>query len=365
VVLQSPERAGAWIDLAIAHARLGETETAATLLDYVEASFPVPPALRAALERARRQLLAAKLARGWHGEMNASLGFDSNANSGLSIDRLTLTLDGAPAEFLISPDFHVRSDSFVHLGGRLRRTWDTSLGGTDGRFTLQGTLRAKDYRQEKDFDLADGGIMTIYQQAMAGGEGELAVGTQNIRLGGKPLVNISHVQLAWGYRLTPLDASSDCRAKAGPESELRSYPDRHYLDGSILWLAAQVSCASALGDTALSLKAGSDRPREGRPGGQTQRSELSLFHRARPWRQLSAEISLAASRSSDADGYSPVLDGDSRRRIDRLYANAAVSWPVSAGIEALASVEITRQRSNIAIFDQNGRVMMLGLRYRF
>lgn len=365
VVLQSPERAGAWVDLAIAHARLGETETAAILLDYVEQTFPVPPALHAALERARRQLLAARLTGGWHGEFNASLGFDSNANSGLGIDRLTLTLDGVPAEFLIAPEFRVRADSFLQLNGRLRRAWDTVLGGVAGRFTLMGTARAKDYRNEKSFDLGDGGVLAIYQQGLLGGEAELSAGTQQIRLGGQALVNIQRLQLTWGHRLARLAPEFECRAQAGPENELRVYPSRRYLDGSIVWLNTQLVCSSAHSDTALTAKLGSDAPDQARPGGRTRRSELTLLHRTSLWGTLSGEFSFSAARSQDGEGYSPVLEGNSRRHIDRYYANATLFWPLGAGIDALASLELTRQNSNIAIFAQSGRVATLGARYRF
>ena len=365
VVLQSPERAGAWVDLAIAHARLGEAETATTLLDYVEQTFPVPPALRTALDNARRQLLTMRLARGWHGEFSAGFGYDSNANSGLSIDRLTLTLDGVPAEFLISPEFRLRSDTFLQLGGRLRRAWDTAFAGSPGRLMLAATVKAKDYRNEKNFNLGDAGFQAVYQQPVLGGEAEVMLGTQQIRLGGDPLVNIRRLQLGWGRRLAEFSPSSSCRLQAGPENESRSYPDRHYLDGSINWLGLQLVCAATGSDTALSFRAGNDEPDTARPGGKTHRKELTLIHRTTLWQQLSGEFSMSASRSRDAEGYSPVLEGNSRRHIDRYYANATVFWPVSHGIEALASFEVTRQNSNIAIFDQSGRVFMLGARYRY
>lgn len=365
VVLQSPERAGAWVDLAIAHARLGETETAATLLDYVEQTFPVPPALRTALDNARRQLLAMRLARGWHGEFTAGFGFDSNANSGLSIDRLTLTLDGVPAEFLISPEFRLRSDTFLQLGGRLRRAWETAFAGNPGRFMLAATVKAKDYRNEKNFNLGDAAFQVVYQQPVLGGEAEALLGTQQIRLGGDALVNIRRLQLGWGRRLVEFNPGTTCRLQAGPENELRSYPERHYLDGSINWLGLQLVCAATESDTVLSFRAGNDEPDAARPGGRTRRNELTLIHRTTLWQQLSGEFSVSASRSRDAEGYSPVLEGNSRRHIDRYYANATVYWPVSHGVEALASFEVTRQNSNIAIFDQSGRVFMLGARYRY
>lgn len=365
VVLQSPERAGAWVDLAIAHARLGETETAETLLKYVEETFPVPPALRAALENARRQLLKMRILGGWHGELNAGIGYDSNANSGLGIDRLTLTLDGAWAEFLIAPEFRMHSDTFLLFGGRLRHAWDTALGGAPGRFTLSVTAKAKDYRNEKNFNLGDAGIMAVYQQPMLGGDIEAVAGTQQIRLGGQSLVNIRRLQLSWGRRLADLAVNANCRAQAGPEHELRSYPDRNYLDGSIQWLGIQLICSASRSDTILNFRAGNDLPEAGRPGGRTQRSELTLVHRTALWQQFSGELSLAAARSSDAEGYSPILADNSRRWIDRYYANASVYWPLDLAIDAVVSLEATRQISNIAIFDQNSRVITLGARYRF
>ena len=232
--------------------------------------------MRQAIDRARQQLLTARITSGWHGEITLGKGWDSNANSGLGIDRLTLTLDGTPAEFLVSPEFQVRSDTFLQLGGRVRRSWDTILGNTPGRLMITGNARAKNYHSEKNFNLGDTGLLAVYQQPLLGGDAELATGTQQIRLGGQTLLKIRHIQLAWGQRLTERKAGTSCRAQAGPEYELRSYSDRHYLDGSITWLGGQLICSSPGNDTALSFKTGIDEPEEIRPGGRARRSELTL-----------------------------------------------------------------------------------------
>lgn len=365
VVLQSPERAGAWIDLAIAHARLGETETASTLLEYVEHTFDVPPALRQAIDRARQQLLAARITGGWHGEITLVKGWDNNANSGLGIDRLALTLDGTQAEFLVSPEFQVRADTFLQLGGRIRRTWDTVMADTHGRFMVTGTARAKNYQNEKNFNIGDAGLLAAYQQPLLGGEAELVAGSQQIRLGGQTLLKIRHLQLNWGQRLAEFRSNTTCRAQGGPEYEVRSYSDRHYLDGNITWIGGQLVCSAPGNDTSLSLRMGVDEPNEIRPGGRARRSELSLVHRTALWNQFTADFSVSAARSSDAEGYSPVLDRNSRRHVDRYYANVSLYRPVAQDVDAFASLEATRQLSNIAIFDQSGRVFMLGARYRF
>ena len=365
VVLQSPERAGAWIDLAIAHARLGETETAATLLEYVENTFEVPPALRQAIDRARQQLLTARITSGWHGEITLGKGWDSNANSGLGIDRLTLTLDGTPAEFLVAPEFQVHSDTFLQLGGRVRRSWDTALANAPGRLMITANARVKNYHSEKNFNIGDTGLLAVYQQPLLGGDAELSTGAQQIRLGGQTLLKIRHIQLAWGQRLNDFKPGTSCRAQAGPEYEVRSYSDRHYLDGNITWVGGQLICSFGGNDTALSFKAGTDRPQDTRPGGMARRAELTLVHRTTLWNRFATDLSLSAARSIDADGYSPVLEGNSRRRVDRYYANATVFWPVVRDMDGFASLEATRQMSNIAIFEQSGRVFMLGGRYRF
>lgn len=365
VVLLRPERAGAWIDLAIAHARLGEIDTATTLLDHVEQSFAVPPALRTALDDARRQLLAERIAGGWHGNLWTILGFDSNANSGLSIDRLTLTPGGIPAVFEIAPEYRSRSDGFMQMGGTLHRSWDTNFAGSDGKLVLHLAGRLKTYGQEKDFDLADSGIFAGYQRPLFGGEGEWGASSQHIRMGGSPLLNVNLLQMSWGRPMTKDGRYADCYPKGALEKEYRNYPSRHYLDGEILWLGGQLTCSTGIGDFSLVLRAGADKPSDARPGGISQRKEMTLLHQQTLWGKLNAEFSLSLSVSEDAEGYSPMLDNYSHRHIDRRFGRVVIFWPLTAKVEGMAALEITRQKSNILLFDQNDDAISIGARYRF
>jgi tetratricopeptide (TPR) repeat protein len=56
VVLHRPTHAGAWLDLAVVHARLLDAASAEAILAHVEQTFDPPPALRAQILQARRLL---------------------------------------------------------------------------------------------------------------------------------------------------------------------------------------------------------------------------------------------------------------------------------------------------------------------
>ena len=72
-VLVQPSFAGAWLDLAIAHFRLGEIEVADGILKHIEENFNPPQQLRAEIAEVRRKAARSQITKGWQTEDRKSV----------------------------------------------------------------------------------------------------------------------------------------------------------------------------------------------------------------------------------------------------------------------------------------------------
>ncbi len=184
-----------------------------------------------------------------------------------------------------------------------------------------------------------------------------------------------------------------CRPSAGAEAEERRYPMSPELNGRYTGLLAAVNCASAdapgsqalfsqqfaslqlrLGQdqptnqfASLQLRLGQDLPDSAsRPGGSYQRAEIRATWEGR-YRAFKANTDYSYSQQRDASGYSPLLSDNLARRASRHSLRAELAHPLPpgwlAGTDGFVSVELSRQRSNLAVFESRQTAIYAGLRW--
>ena len=133
VVIIQPDNGGAWIDLAIASAELGNRVSALGYFDHIEARFDPPEALRAVMTRYRSWLSAAAPAStGWQVQVQSGIGSNSNANSGLQNSIIPLDFDNQQVDFVLDPSYRARRDAMIDaLGEHMPEgvTWTVPEGG--------------------------------------------------------------------------------------------------------------------------------------------------------------------------------------------------------------------------------------------
>jgi hypothetical protein len=361
LVLQQPGNAGAWLDMAIASYHLGDTHGARQLFDYVEQNFQPPQPVREVIAAYRMRMAAAEAVSGFSGEVIALAGHDSNVNGGISARSLPLTFGEQIIEFELDRTSWPRGDFFGQVEAGLRYNAPPAAGPRLGAL-LQTQVR--NYRQENDFD-------TRQVLVGAGLQGETGAGRLNgwlyqreSRLGGNSFLDtrLATLGLERPWR--------NCRASLGAEAETRRYPTLSILDANTAWLAAGVQCVEdAAGSRALQWLAqariGDDRPLGDRAGGRQSRQELQLvMQRPLPY-SLRLEGSLFLARQSDAEGYSHLIEGGRARRLLRAHARLALARPIAPALEVLVVAEWTQQQSNLALFEQRGQMLALGLRAAF
>ena len=372
VVGLNPRFAGAWLDLALATERAGDAAAAVEHLEYIRSQFTLSPALAAQVAlwldlwqtSAQATQHTAAASHGWQGEISFSLGRDSNANAGPLRQQIPLSLSTGSTLFDVDKAFQPRAASFNQLGISLNgpvQSWG------EGKLSPLLLLRSKQLSSDGAFSPLDLQFGLLYQRPASTGTRDdtwqASLFAQHFRLGGQALFNGLRVGL---QRNTPW---RNCLASAGSEIEARHQQRLPILSGTLYSVSAGLTCPWPSGSNKAAIsgnvKAGFEQASFDRPGGNTRSTELNVRYDL----PLSATQSLQASwqiaNTADQTGYSPLLESDAARRIQRQTVSLGLRQSISRAWEARLNVEYFQQRSNLPLFEQRGTVLMLGAGWRF
>ena len=379
VVLHRPEHAGAWLDLAIVHARLGDIDSAQAILAHVEASFAPPPALRQQIAAARRALDEQRLAQAqaaqrstlqrltsqWHGDIALLGGYSSNANAGIGVGGFTLTLPGGgttPVD--VAPEQRPRGDAMLQLRGTVYR----DLFHDDGSTTsVLGYLRGRRFASEGDFHYHEAAAGVAHSRPLGWGW----LGRQWAATGGLSLRHLALGDQALGTFYTATlglrSAAGACSVAGTLDLEYRNYSREGYFSSRLPWLGAGLDCRQGAHTLQLAARVGYDSPHGARAGGDTTRLEASALWRWQAGSAWTLDALLYYVRNSDHSGYSPLLNNGDERTVQRLGQRLALQYALDpAGRwRAVLELEHSRDTSNLAIFRLDERQALLGLRYVF
>ena len=164
-----------------------------------------------------------------------------------------------------------------------------------------------------------------------------------------------------------------CDATVGSEVETRRHQRVTSLGGTVYSVNAGLACpwpggvqkASPKGVVSATLKAAHEQAQLDRPGGNNRSTELSVRYD----QPLNATQSLQASwqvgRTADQSGYSPLLESNAARRLQRQTLSLGLRQKLTTAWEARFNVEYFHQRANLPLFELQGSLMMVGLTWRF
>lgn len=365
-VLVQPNFAGAWLDLAIAHYRLGELETADALLRHVEDNFDPSPAMRVDISAVREKFTVARvtrIVRGWQSEVGLHVGRTNNANYGLSVTSLQLTLDGLPATLLLDPGYRPRSDHFSELRANFSRTFQHSA---TARSDVYGLLRHRKYDNEGDLDQTDALIGGVWRTPL-----NLSGYSNATRYFGATLRHLSFDErgmtigtLSTGLRVP----HGQCTAIGRVDYEHRIFTGTDELDAAIPWLGAGAECSRGEWQYGGQQRIGWDRALGKRPGGDMLRAETIVYGRwqATPSLQFGGSVVYAYSR--DRQAYSPILEDGARRHVHRFAQKLEALWVPGANPKSpwaiVIEIENIADRSNIGLSSVSVTQVSVGLSYR-
>ena len=374
VVVLRPGFAGAWLDLALATARSGDTAAAVEHLEYLRGQFILPPALAAQVNywfNLWQTPQSAAASPAWRGEISIGLGYDSNANTGPSRQQIPLSLASGSSLFDVDQAFQPRADRFSVIGLTLAGPSRRLGPGSIGPVLL---LRSKRLLQEKEFNTLDlqPGLQYISPQGSQGpggadtpeGSWQVNLFAQHYRQGGQALYNGLRVgaQHSVPWRT--------CERSAGSEIETRFHQRTPSLGATLYSVNAGLSCPVLVSDRisimsgiksgtlSANLKAGFEQARFDRAGGNNRTVEFTMRYEQLLNATQSLQATWQIAQIADQTGYSPLLENNATRRLQRQTISLGMRQILSQSWEAYLNVDYFQQRANLPLFDQKGSQMV-------
>lgn len=308
------------------------------------------------IDAAVRQEIGVILDRRWmlsmlpRGMVSVTTGYDDNLlgtpfqgpfDLTLPLGRLTVTPDGSRAPLR---GRFIRAD--VRLEGAISN-------GNDERLFHYGLFGSWRWTPGQPAERSHwGGMLEKYNKPA--GEYYFQAAYQQLTLESRDIYR--QAQIGAGRLLTDLPGLLGCAQRIGLEVQVRQYPQIRALDGTYTGVHMSSSC-SWLG---LQLRHGRDEPRDGaRPGGGQDQTMIRLTGQTIFMRGIMlAEAEYFWQR--DGTGYSPWLENNRRRRIDRSVYRLEYRWP-SSGWQPYVGIESLVQKANLPLFSLRNTLFSVGV----
>lgn len=361
VVAINPLFAGAWLDLAIATHRSGNSAAALEHFLYLKGQFVMPAPLAIQVEHWIKQLEESSqpaTRTKWQGEIWLGLGKDSNANLGLLRDQIALSLPTGNVILNVTDSFRPRSDQYSMLGLALVGPGLGLPGGAHVSPVL--LLRNKSFLTETDFNVLDIQAGLIHQTGTTQNVGwQTSLIGQNYQLGGQVQFN------ALRFGLQRSQPWGGCQTSGASVIETRAMQTQPTLGGNAFSVKAGLSCPlPGQATVAASLGAGFERANPNRAGGNNENTELGL----RVDKLLSARYSVHANwqitQINDQTGFSPLVDNNAIRSINRQAFSLSLRQSITRLWQTRLSFDALKQQSNLSLFEKKASQIMLGLYFQ-
>jgi tetratricopeptide (TPR) repeat protein len=341
-VLLNPQHAGAWLDLALVSAQLGDYRAA---LGYARRvlQFDAPPAAaRAAAERLIDQLQTPQ--RHHAGGLALDAGHTSNANGGARIDEIGLTTDYGRLYFALAENARAAPAWFTRLSGYYQTRLVSPLGGGP-LYSVGASLKQFSANQPLEYQLL----------------GQLSQQSNRWHLGARAALARPGEQLDYARAGGWLEYATSAKTVLGASIDHYHHWQLHRLNKTSASLHALWQPAPA---TQLKLTLGRDFNRTDRAGGDQLRLALSAFRLWQlPQGRLTARLDL--EWVEDSEGYSPLLEYNASRTLKRNTLEVNYSLPLSSDLTLNTGFSGWDQRSNIDLFRSHGLSVQAGLDWTF
>lgn len=342
VVLHNPAHAGAWLDLALTSAQLGDFKAAIGYAKHV-LTFPEPPPVA---QSTAKELIAQleHRVRQHTGGVRLMFGRSSNANGGTDIDQIGLTTDTGRLFFELADSAKAEPAAFTQISTHFQ-TRSASKIDTGPLYTVTTNFRRFTNDQPLQYQLQglvsdeNGAWQYGARAALARPDDKLDYG----RAGG-------WVQ----HHLTP-------KTSLGFSADYYHHWTLEELDTTSLSLNGTWAPSS---HSLLRFAMGRDIGRNDRTGGDQTRLEVSAIQVVElPMGKLTAQADIEWIK--DSDGYNPLLEHNARRTLKRNTLEVNYSLPLTPRLHLHTGATVWKQSSNIELFRSRGLIVQAGLNWTF
>lgn len=361
-LLLAPHSPGVQFDYAQALAQGGDPESASALLLMLLDRSDLHPDFRSLLQTQSLELVKPRWVFGF--QYSSLLGHETNLNSAPSSQSVTFTLSTGDVVLELDPAVQpIRGGAWLNSFA----TMGMVELGRGQRIYVLGDLRSRQSGMGTDYLQADGSVIwrgtPFSTRSTHGFQPDLRLGLSHLRFESGTLFR------SWRGEASLEKAGessfSSCRLRSGLAWEDRQFPNSSNNDGLYNGLLLTLHCGVGEETISLRMNIGRDRPKgDSRAGGSQTRSELGLGW-TKDFGRFEAQLTGAYSQSLDSEPYSPLLANGATRRLDRYLGRLELRFPVNSTWQWLATLEQSRQSSNIALFEIQTRAVYSGFRARF
>ena len=385
------DRADALLDFALTKDAMGDRATALAIYRQMLASMD-PPAPVKNLLQARLAALQVPIgvALNQTGPYQATeltsfinikqslsfgLGYDHNMNAAISADRLRLTFADGPLQLPLAESEKRRAAPLSQLEHRLQAQWVLPQGDLrwQQRIAQRQPVGAADVRSTH----IEGELSWTPDEPGARNQGQLgdapsfafkpryAFAAQKLYFGGERLLQSLRGQVmasgeaAWVAKGLGRER---CLMQTSFDLEQKRYPQRAVLDGLSSLLGAKLLCEGNGLPWQLFFRTGRDWPKDARPGGMQDRTDLGLalriplsltslgLHNS----NASNQLQWILSRIDDEKGYNPLIENNLARKVERMAIAFERITSINPHWDLIQLAEAYRQQSNLALFTLQG-----------
>ncbi len=364
-LLHSPDDRRIQLEYAIALAGSGDVASAQQLLIQLRNEATLDPEMRrqidALIKQNRFQSYLSNLPQG---SASLLIGHDDNLLGAPHQGAFDLTLPGGNLAVTPSDDQKPRAGFFTRADIRFDAALPAGPFQSASQPLRYGLFLSQRKTPDQPADRSHWGLLLEKTQLLFPGShlpgSYLQASHQQLSLQAAPVyrqtlfgAGLALVGSAWGL---------SCRSRLGGELQRRHYPQADQLDGQYTGLQVHINClAPAL---QLSLRHGQDRPLQAtRPGAAQQQSAVKLAYQTNFY-QGSLRFEAEWSWQRDQAGYSPLLENNRRRALQRGIYRLEYRWQAGAGAfgwQPFASLEWLHQQASLPLFALRNRVIAIGV----
>jgi hypothetical protein len=350
---RSPNHAGAWLELALTHCALGNSDEAERLFAIIEMRFNPSPALLELIAETREQGCSR-----WDvfssTVVTASRGYDQNVNQGARTTRYVVDAPDGQVEYELSGDFTPRQDQYTQVSGETMR--EVTPNGVLGFAQYQ--LRHNDRLHQYDTSSLFAGLEAPYRWGRWRLRATATLGL--VTLGGQLYQRQGQLQ---ARVVPPLRLPEGTQFNLVGAITYNSFPSLTNFDSTTQELRGHLSWRG--GDNYVSATLGylNDHALAQRPGGDRKGSFTNLVLRRHLGYGVNTEFGYSRQTWNSSRAYSPELIEQVRDQVTQV-ARANLSYALGKRHSLVLEARVVRNRENISIFQYNNRQLQLSWQWQ-
>ncbi len=353
-LLLDPTNGAAGIDYAQALYVAGQWFPALEINTGLLQRADLPPELAASLQE-RQQLWQAQT-RAYGFAAKVAAGYDDNLNGAPARSDFTLTLSGAPIQLTLDPEFQPVSGGYLNLrlSGYYRRL--TPERTHDLVYALRNRRSEHSASELLQFDWRYTQSLPLRRYRL-----DMVAGTSHLLYGGSPLYGVTEARARLNRN------GPGCRPQYEMAAQHQLYHGQSFMRGLEASATAGVLCASGEGRRLAGLDVGplvNLALHDERPGADRAGWHLRLVWQL-PLGQGTVSGHFSYARLHDDEGYSELLAGGARRRIQTRSLGLQYSRPLLTDLSFIVNLNHQAQGSNLVPFESSGTALDLGLNLSF